>query len=165
MEKIDNAKIKELEKETEEINSQIKALYNKLREKEEQLNQLQTAQSSSEFRKFFEEGAGKYIKVHHHVILEDDDFKDLEFDEYYIGLLGALKLSPTSPFNENEKELVVPIENYVFIDVSIRHSVEKEKNGYFEITEDIFENSNEYSFEFITKEEANRFILENVPKF
>lgn len=151
--------IEELEKEMTEINSQINALYDKLREKGAQLNQLQAVQDTGEFREFFESEVGKYIKIHYVV---KDEYDDYEIDKYYVGLLGELKLSPTSPFYENEKELVAPIEDCVSIDA--RYGM-IEKEGYFEITEDIFENSDEYSFEFITKEEANQFILDNTPQF
>lgn len=151
--------IEELEKEMTEINSQINALYNKLREKGEQLRQLEAVQSSSEFREFFKSEVGKYIKVHYVV---KDEYDDYEVNKYYVGLLGVLTLSPTVPFSENEKELVAPIENCVSIDD--RYGI-IEKEGYFEITEEIFENSDEYSFDFITKEEANQFILDNTPQF
>lgn len=151
--------IEELEREMTKINSQINALYDKLREKSEQLNQLQAVQETGEFREFFESEVGKYIKVHYVV---KDEYDDYEVEKYYVGLLGALKLSPTPPFYENEKELVAPIEDCVSIDA--RYGM-IEKEGYFEITEDIFENSDEYSFEFITKEEANQFILDNTPQF
>lgn len=151
--------IEELEKQLTEINSQINALYDKLREKGEQLRQLEAVQSSSEFREFFESEVGKYIKVHYVV---KDEYDDYEVNKYYVGLLGVLTLSPTVPFSENEKELVAPIENCVSIDD--RYGI-IEKEGYFEITEEIFENSDEYSFDFITKEEANQFILDNTPQF
>lgn len=151
--------IEELEKEMTEINSQINALYDKLREKGAQLNQLQAVQDTGEFREFFESEVGKYIKIHYVV---KDEYDDYEVDKYYVGLLGELKLSPISPFYENEKELVAPIEDCVGIDA--RYSI-IEKEGYFEITEEMFGNSDEYSFDFITKEEANQFILDNTPQF
>lgn len=150
--------IEELEKEMTEINSQINALYGKLREKGKQLRQLEAVQSSGEFREFFESEVGKYIKVHYVV---EDEYDDYEVDKYYVGLLGALTLSPT--YSEDVKEaLVAPIENCISIDA--RYDM-IEKEGYFEITEEMFENSDEYSFDFITKEEANQFILDNTPQF
>jgi len=152
--------IEELEKEVEEIHSQINALYDKLRGKEKQLNQLEAVQSSGEFQEFFKSEVGEYIKVHY--VVKDYEYDDYEVNKYYVGLLGELTLSPTCPFSGNEKELVAPIKDCVSIDA--RYGM-IEKEGYFEITEDIFENSDEYSFEFITKEEANQFILDNTPQF
>lgn len=161
----ENTKIKKsekeiLENEIEIFDSQIKALYSKRGEKIDQLNQILAEESSDEFRKFFENGAGKYIKVHYAV---KDEYEDYEIDKYYVGLLGALTSSKTAPtFEKGSDELVAPIKDCVNVDA--RYGI-IEKESYFEITEDIFENSDEYSFEFITKEEANQFILDNIPQF
>lgn len=146
------SEIKELENEMTEINSQINALYKKLREKGNRLSQLRAKQSSEEFRKFFENKTGKYIKVHHYVIENDDEYA---IDKYYVGLVGTLTLD-----SENNA-FVVPIKYCISFDA--RYDI-IEKRNYWEITEDIF-NSDEFSFEIITKEEANKFILDNTPQF
>ena len=146
------SEIKELENEMTEINSQISALYKKLREKGNRLSQLRAKQSSEEFRKFFENKTGKYIKVHHYVIENDDEYA---IDKYYVGLVGTLTLD-----SENNA-FVVPIKYCISFDA--RYDI-IEKRNYWEITEDIF-NSDEFSFEIITKEEANKFILDNTPQF
>jgi len=149
---MEEKEIKALENEMTEINSQINSLYGKLREKGNQLSQLRAKQSSEEFRRFFEDKTGKYIKVHHYVI-EDD--KEYAVDKYFVGLVGALTLD-----SENNI-FVVPIKYCISFDA--RYDI-IEKEGYWEITEDIF-NSDEFSFEVITKEEANKFILDNTPGF
>lgn len=152
---MEEKEIKELENEMTEINSQINALYGKLREKGNRLSQLRAKQSSEEFRKFFENKIGKYIKVHHYVIEDDNEYKEFAIDKYYVGLVGTLTLD-----SENNT-FVVPIKYCISFEA--RYDI-IEKENYWEITEDIF-NSNEYSFEFITKEEANQFILDNTPGF
>ena len=152
---MEEKEIKELENEMTEINSQINALYKKLREKGNRLSRLRAKQLSEEFRKFFEDKTGKYIKVHHYVIEEDDEYKEYAIDKYFVGLVGALTLD-----SENNI-FVVPVKYCISFDA--RYDI-IEKRDYWEITEDIF-NSNEFSFEFITKEEANKFILDNTPGF
>ena len=149
---MEELEIKELEKEMTEINSQINALYKKLREKGNQLSRLRAKQSSEEFRKFFENKIGKYIKVHYIV---KDEYDDYEVDKYYVGLVGTLTLD-----SENNT-FVVPIKYCISFDA--RYDIIG-KIDYWEITEDIF-NRDEYSFEVITKEEANKFILDNTPGF
>lgn len=152
---MEEKEIKELENEMTEINSQINALYGKLREKGNRLSQLRAKQSSEEFRKFFENKVGKYIKVHHYIIEDDDEYKEYEIDKYFVGLVGTLTLD-----SENNA-FVVPIKYCISFDA--RYDI-IEKENYWEITEDIF-NSNEFSIEFITKEEAKQFILDNTPGF
>lgn len=153
---MEEKEIKELENDMTEINSQINALYGKLREKGTQLSQLRAKQSSDEFRKFFEDKIGKYIKVHHYVIEENyDEYVEYEIDKYFVGLVGELILD-----SENN-DFVVPIR--YCISFNARYDI-IEREGYFEITEDIF-NNDEFSFEVITKEEANKFILDNTPGF
>ena len=154
---MEEKEIKELENEMTEINSQINALYGKLREKGNQLSQLRAKQSSGEFQKFFENKTGKYIKVHHYVIEDDYEYGDYAVDKYYVGLVGALTL------DSNNNTFVVPIKYCISFDA--RYDI-IEREEYWEITEDNFKNiSNEYSFEIITKEEANKFILDNTPGF
>lgn len=152
---MEELEIKELENEMTEINSQINALYGKLREKGNRLSQLRAKQSSEEFRKFFENKVGKYIKVHHYIIEDDDEYKEYGIDKYFVGLVGTLTLD-----SENNA-FVVPIKYCISFDA--RYDI-IEKEDYWEITEDNF-NSDEFSFEIITKEEANQFILDNTPGF
>ena len=77
---------------------------------------------------------------------------------YWIGLLGKLKHNASN-------KLVAPIENCISISKDIiTHSTSVFTIGSEYITAEMID-SPSVSFEFITKEEANEFILSNTPRF
>lgn len=127
-------------------------LSNKKKELEEKENELRICQSSA--LRDLESKAGMYVKIH---VVKSDPVaeywgEDEETEFYWVGLLGKLEYNAV-------KELVAPIENC--ISISLSNSVFKVRGAEF--TTEMIDNPL-ISFEFISKEEADKFILDNMPK-
>ena len=163
-------RVQQLESEVRELSQAIALLLDQVRKKENELrkvedklsdkkkelekkeNELRICQSSA--LRDLESKAGMYVKVH---VVKSDPVaeywgEDEETEFYWVGLLGKLRYNAI-------KKLVAPIENC--ISVSLSNSVFKVRDAEF--TTEMIDNPL-ISFEFITKEEADEFILSNMPK-
>lgn len=139
--------------ELREISDEIKEREKELEGKENELRILQSSALQN-----LESNAGKYVKVHYLVKADSNDEDCAQGIEiYWVGLLGKLK-------HNAAKKLVAPIDNCISISKDIiTHKTSVFNIGSEEITPDMID-SPSFSFEFITKEEANEFILSYTPK-
>lgn len=164
-------RVQELGNEVRELSQSIVLLLNQIREKENELRKIENKLSDkkkelekkenelricqSNVLRDLESKVGMYVKVH--VVkadLEDEYWDEVEEEKefYWVGLLGKLKHNAI-------KELVAPIENC--ISVNLNNSVFKVRDAEF--TTEMIDNPL-ISFEFITKEEADKFIASHTPK-
>lgn len=152
--------IAQLRHQSEEKKNELKRMSEELIEKERELKKKEEELRirKSEALQNLESNAGMYVKVHY-IVKEDSEDEDClrGVEVYLVGRLGKL----------DTKELVAPIENCISIGKNIiSHTVIFNANDSYntKITTNMIDNPL-VNIEFITKEEADKFILDNMPGF
>ena len=155
-------KLGDLRKESDEVLLKIK----QVRDQITKIEETNSCKNLEDFTKFFEDSGGKIVKVHRHTLYTAGG----EYNTYYIGTVMSeeekeeIKQKELEEFEEMIKLLPtrIPIKNTICVQEGSVMSI-----GNWEISYDmLYTNSahETYQVEFITKEEADEFILNNTPK-
>lgn len=155
-------KLGDLRKESDEVLLKIK----QVRDQITKIEETNSCKNLEDFTKFFEDSGGKIVKVHRHTLYAAGG----EYNTYYIGTVLSeeekeeIKRKELEEFEEMIEFLPtrIPIKNTICVQEGSVMDI-----GDWEISYDmLYDNSGHetYQVEFITKEEANEFILNNTPK-
>lgn len=155
--------LRDLRKESDEVLLKIKHVRDQITKIEE----TYSCKNLEDFTKFFEDSGGKIVKVHHHIYYAALG----ENDTYFIGTVLSeeerekIKQEELEEFEEMIDLLPtrIPIKNTICIQEGSVTNI-----GDWEISYDmLYDNKSAhetYQVEFITKEEAVKFIMSYVPK-
>lgn len=158
-------KLEDLRKESDEVLLKIK----QVRDQITKIEETNSCKNLEDFTKFFEDSGGKIVKVHRHTLYAAGD----EYNTYYIGTVLSeeekekIKQKELEEFEGIEEMLDllptrIPIKNTICVQEGSVMSIGDWEIGY----DMLYTNSahETYQVEFITKEEADEFILNNTPK-
>lgn len=155
--------LRDLRKESDEVLLKIKHVRDQITKIEE----ISSCKNLEDFTKFFENSGGKIVKVHRHTYYAALN----EYDTYYIGTVLSeeekeeIKQKELEEFEEMIDLLPtrIPIRNTICVQEGSVMDI-----GDWEISYDmLYDNKSShetYQVEFITKEEAVKFIMNYVPK-
>ena len=162
-------KLEKLYKELSDLRKESDSIHLKIKQVRDQITKIEEAYSCKnleDFTKLFKDSGGKIVKVHRHTLYAIGK----EYHTYYIGTVLSeeekvkIKQEELEDFGEMIDLLPtrIPIKNTICVQEGSVMDI-----GDWEISYDmLYTNSNHetYQVEFITKEEANEFIMSHIPK-